>query len=226
MRRNNVLQLFLVIIFIALSETACSNREKSVSKAKTEKNAVKPYIGDYKNEFDDKPDLHAQAAKMNGISPLDTRADTIQYMKKGLLIRIATNTELYEVDKLKYSIPFLVPSAAKLLVEISKNFRDSLNKKKLTHYRLIITSVTRTEEDVENLMKRNRNAVPESAHLYGTTFDVSWKRYDKTLSESHKNVPTDKLKYILGQVLYNLKNEDRCYVKHERRQACFHITVR
>ena len=27
-------------------------------------------------------------------------------------------------------------------------------------------------------------------------------------------------------VLRDLKREDRCYVKHERRQGCFHITVK
>ena len=27
-------------------------------------------------------------------------------------------------------------------------------------------------------------------------------------------------------VLRDLKREERCYVKHERKQGCFHITVR
>ena len=35
-----------------------------------------------------------------------------------------------------------------------------------------------------------------------------------------------RLKNILGQVLYDLRSQDRCYVKYERVQPCFHITVK
>lgn len=31
---------------------------------------------------------------------------------------------------------------------------------------------------------------------------------------------------VLAMVLRDLKREERCYVKHERKQGCFHITVR
>ncbi len=211
---------------------SCSKGDSSQSGSKPNKpskpKVVAPYIGDYKNQFDDLVDAHMEAAKSKGITPLETRADTSKYVgkKEAKLVRIPLEVELFKVDKLNNSIPYLVPDAAQLLVDISKGFRDSLSHKKLAIYRLIVTSVTRTEEDVKSLMKKNRNAVPESAHSYGTTFDISWKRYDKVDSTDTRNVPTDKLKYILGQVLYTLKNQDRCYVKHERRQACFHITVR
>ena len=40
------------------------------------------------------------------------------------------------------------------------------------------------------------------------------------------NIDKDELKMVLAMVLRDLKREDRCYVKHERRQGCFHITVK
>ena len=38
--------------------------------------------------------------------------------------------------------------------------------------------------------------------------------------------PSMILKAVLGEVLRDLKKQGRCYVKHEVKQACFHITAR
>ena len=65
-----------------------------------------------------------------------------------------------------------------------------------------------------------------SAHFYGTTFDVSWARYTKVDEEDTLNIDRDRLKMVLAMVLRDLRRADRCYVKHERRQGCFHITAR
>ena len=141
-------------------------------------------------------------------------------------MRLPSELELYEMYDLTHSIPFLVPSAAKLLADISQNFRDSLYSKDLPLYRLYLTSVTRTDDDITGLTRRNINATDNSAHRYGTTFDISWKRFDQVDADTLREVSPDRLKLVLAQVLFDLKNEERCYVKHERKQACFHITVR
>lgn len=52
------------------------------------------------------------------------------------------------------------------------------------------------------------------------------KRYDQVVPDTANQVLPDRLKLVLAQVIFDLKNEGRCYVKHERQQACFHITVR
>lgn len=213
------------MLLLAIS---CSKNEKKDTKSIEHKHKkAAPYVGNYNTEFNDFPELHAAAAKEKGIKPLALRADTAKYVDKGELVRIPQKVELFKVDELKYSVPYLVPDAAKLLAEISHAFRDSLISKKLPILRLVVTSITRTDEDVAKLMKKNRNAVQESTHRYGTTFDVSWKRFDRdSCNNKSEKVSVDKLKFILGQVLYTLKNQDECYVKHERKQACFHITVR
>ncbi|MBQ2002670.1 MAG: hypothetical protein II240_05185 [Bacteroidaceae bacterium] len=45
---------------------------------------------------------------------------------------------------------------------------------------------------------------------------------------SRKNVAryNERMKKILAQVLLDLRMQGKCYVKHERMQACFHLTVR
>ena len=85
--------------------------------------------------------------------------------------------EYYEVEKLTHSIPYLIPSAARLLEDIGHNFQDSLRNLNASIYKVKVTSVTRTVDDVKNLKKRNTNSSQNSAHRYGTTFDVSWARY-------------------------------------------------
>ena len=80
--------------------------------------------------------------------------------------------------------------------------------------------------DVKKLRKSNINSSKNSAHLYGTTFDISWVRYTKTDKDDPIDLDNGQLKMVLASVLRDLKRENRCYVKHERRQGCFHITVR
>ena len=58
---------------------------------------------------------------------------------KEKLHHIETN-ELYKVDSLTHSIPYLIPSAAQLLDTIGSNFLDSLTAKGLNPNKVIVTS--------------------------------------------------------------------------------------
>lgn len=92
-----------------------------------------------------------------------------------------------------------------------------------------MTSVLRTKDDVKRLRRRNINASKNSAHFYGTTFDISWKRFQKVEDEDGRplqDVSPDTLKLVLSEVLRDLKAADKCYVKYELKQGCFHITSR
>lgn len=140
--------------------------------------------------------------------------------------RIPPELDIYKVDELKHSVPFLVDDAARLLADIGFGFRDSLVKKNMPSYKIIVTSITRTQDDVNILTKRNRNASENSVHCYGTTFDISWKRFEKAGSEKEGEVNPERLKLVLAEVLHDLRERGRCYIVHERKQACFHITVR
>ena len=36
----------------------------------------------------------------------------------------------------------------------------------------------------------------------------------------------DTLKWVLSEVLRDMREEGRCYIKYEVKQGCFHMTVR
>ncbi|MEG1684874.1 MAG: DUF5715 family protein [Bacteroides sp.] len=178
----------------------------------------------YKRSFGDLNDLHLGSAQAIGISPLSSREEAEAL--KGNLTEIVGD-EYYSVDSLTHSIPYLVPKAAGLLEKIGTNFLDSLGCKGLNPNKIIVTSVLRTKDDVKRLRRRNGNASLNSAHFYGTTFDVSYNRFEKVeLERPTQDVGSDTLKLVLSEVLRDLKKAEACYVKYELKQGCFHITAR
>lgn len=217
-----LLRLGLYTVFL-LALLGCKNKEDNKITEQKDLKVYTRFNGNYKL-FKDLPEKHLSAAQLNGISPMETRTDTSRCINK--LVRLPMELDLYKIDKLTYSVPYLVPEASQLLTKICLNFRDSLISKKMPFYKPIITSVTRTKDDVAKLTRRNGNASDNSAHTYGTTFDISWKRFEKIGVVGKNDVSTDRLKFVLGQVLHDLREREKCYIVHERKQACFHITVR
>ena len=183
-------------------------------------------VRSYRDEFPDTNAVQLVAAQKYGVKPVLNRADAEQ--RKGELVYVGSNPYFY-INKLSASIPYLVPRAAILLQDIGRNFFDSLQVKHVPLHKIKVTSVLRTREDVERLRRYNRNATEKSCHLYGTTFDIGYNKY---LTVSNPNGPqrrevrNDTLKYILSEVLRDLRNRQRCYVKYEVKQGCFHITTR
>ena len=115
-----------------------------------------------------------------------------------------------------------------LLQDIGRAFYDSLYVKGVPLHQVIVTSVLRTEEDVVRLRRHNSNASENSCHRYGTTFDVCYNRYVtvQTSSQPRRQVRNDTLKWVLSEVLRDMRQAGRCHVKYEVKQGCFHITVR
>lgn len=217
--------LLLLAAGIALSATLGGCRQKDMSLKLNQPRNIRGVIS-YKRSFGDLNEKHLGIARAIGIPPLASRqeAETL----KDRLTPIATNG-LYAVDSLTHSIPYLVPGAARLLDSIGSRFLDSLASKGLTPYTVTVTSVLRTRDDVKRLRRRNGNASMNSAHFYGTTFDLSWKRFRKVEDPDGRplqDVGADTLKMVLSEVLRDLKREERCYVKYELKQGCFHITSR
>ena len=140
------------------------------------------------------------------------------------------DTDTYVIDSLTHSIPYLIPSAKELLDDIGRIFQDSLSAKGLNPNKLIVTSVLRTEDDIAALRKHNVNASENSTHRYGTTFDLSYWRYVKIpelRGRPYEDVPPEYLRATLSQVLKDLHDQgNRCFVKYEKKQNCFHITVK
>ena len=171
--------------------------------------------------FNDSNYLHLDAAQSIGITPVASVKDA---WNAGRSLQRLQSCEEYYLDNLTHSFPYLVPEAHTLLRDIGAAFRDSLQARGGGDYRIKVTSVLRTPKMVGRLRRRNINAVATSAHLFGTTFDIS---YTKFICDSASTPRTQEdLKNLLGEVIYNLREQGRCYVKYERKQACFHITAR
>ncbi|MBR5639549.1 MAG: hypothetical protein IKW83_07270 [Muribaculaceae bacterium] len=176
--------------------------------------------------FKDDNDTHLEAGKKYGIMPVATRDDLDKII--GQLEKIESSST-FKIDSLTHSVPYLTPSAKDLLNIIGTNFQAKLKQKGLAQYRFLVTSLLRTNDDVNRLLQVNRNAVKQSSHLYGTTFDISYTRFEKVDSQPDftGEVADHKvLVNILGETLKELRDANRCYVKYERGQPCYHITTR
>lgn len=177
--------------------------------------------GRLRNIFNDTNGTHLAAAESIGIKPIACMRDA--YNLRRPLVRICTN-EYYTVDSLTHSMPFLVPEAAQLLTDIGRRFADTIRARGGHEYRIKVTSVLRTDRTVAKLRRRNRNATGQSAHCYGTTFDISYAKF--ICNDSSFIVSLADLKNILGEILYDERAKGRCYVKFEIKQGCYHVTTR
>lgn len=182
-------------------------------------------VASYADAFPDMQDVQIQAANKFGVSPVQNRAEAER--RKMELVYVGANPYFF-VEPLRSSIPYLVPRASVLLQDIGRNFFDSLQIKGVPLNKIIVTSVLRSKDDVNRLRGFNGNATENSCHLYGTTFDICYNRY-KTVAppdQPRRAVQNDTLKWVLSEVLRDLRQQGRCYVKYEVKQGCFHITTR
>ena len=177
--------------------------------------------GNLADTFDDLNDLHLAAATRVGITPISSSRDIMSM--RGPIELISSDQNLL-LDTLTHSYPYLVPEAAKLLRDIGQNFAEELKMHGNARYRLKVTSLLRTRESVKRLQRGNKNSTENSAHLYGTTFDISHRTF-AACSGNPRQLTDEQLKQILADVLLELRNQGRCLVKYEIKQACFHITT-
>ena len=183
-------------------------------------------VPSFREAFPDTNAVQLVAAKQWGVLPVKNREDA--EARKRELVYVGASP-YYHVDPLRQSIPYLVPRAAVLLQDIGEAFYDSLYVKGVPLHQLIVTSVLRSEADVARLRNFNGNATENSCHLYGTTFDICYNRY-RTVEDpdgpARRAVRNDTLKWVLSEVLRDMRQQGRCYVKYEVKQGCFHMTVR
>lgn len=176
--------------------------------------------------FPDQQQVHLTSARRLGVSSVKDRKEAER--RKNELVYVGANP-YFHIDKLHSSIPYLIPQAARLLNDIGRQYFDSLHVKGIPLHKIIVTSVLRTEDDVRRLRQRNTNATENSCHLYGTTFDICYNRYltvhDPREGE-RRAVTSDTLKWILAEVLRDIRLSERAYIKYEVKQGCFHITAR
>lgn len=236
----------IVLIGILIGVTLENNRNKITPEESHINTTTIDYAAsfnlDYGKTFNDENPVHIEAAQRFGIVPIADSASRAKALDA--MVEIFT-CDRYKVDSLEHSIPYLVPEAKDLLDDLGADFAETLKAHHLPPYKFIITSVTRTLAQRDELSGKNVNAAKESSHCYGTTIDISWKRFDPIIKQtealkegssimlpkgsSEQNEAsedkTEELKRALASLLHQYRAAGRCLVKYERKQACFHITV-
>jgi len=199
-------------------------KKKDMSMKMNDPHNIKGVIS-YQRDFPDDNDTQLAAAKAIGVKPIEKAEDAASNKQ----LKLIESNDHFTLDNLTHSVPYVVPQAAKLIDDLGANFLDSLTNKGLNPYRIIITSVTRSKEQQKQLSRNNVNATENSTHCYGTTFDISWKRFEQVADKDGRpmqEVGADTLKMVLSEVLRDARLAKRCYIKYERKQGCFHITTR
>lgn len=216
-----------LFIYVFFSARSCVRERQWLALGPIENHPVRIYDVQFAREFNDLNDTQLAVAERIGVGPVADREAAEKIKSK--LVNLE-DTDTYVIDSLTHSIPFLIPAAKALLDDIGAAFRDSLSAKGLNPYKLVVTSVLRTDEDVARLRKGNVNATDNSTHRYGTTFDLSYWRYVKIpdlRGRPYEDVPPEYLRAVLSQVLKDFHDRpNTCFVKYEKQQNCFHVTVK
>ena len=183
-------------------------------------------VHSFRDAFPDLNDVQLATAERLGQPECEDRAEASSQRDRYVYIG---DSPYFDLERLTYSVPYLVPRAAILLDEIGHSFLDSLASKGIPFHKMVVTSVLRTNEDVSRLRRRNGNASEQSCHRFGTTFDISYNIFhrvqDPDLPQQTETWAV-KLKQVLAEVLRDQRERGTCYVKYEVKQSCFHITCR
>lgn len=228
---KNKLLVFGSILTVVIIGIFIFSRPATAEKLE-ELEAIEPrVIGTIRvDKYSDLNKIHLKYAESNGIKGFKSDKEFNQNIKEfvsdGDLVKIE-NSDYYVVDKLTYSHPYLTPKAADLLDEIGERFQKKLEENNIKKRYFQITSLLRTGESQRRLGRSNVNASSNSSHLYGTTFDITYARVFRKpkLEEKYEMEDGPAIK-LLSEAIGELRKENRCVVVTERKERCFHITVR
>lgn len=185
-------------------------------------------------------EVQISRARRLGVSPT---LDLHREIAAGRLVELSDSTEYWTLRNMDYSVPYVTPATQQLLVEIGQRFHHKLDSLGIPRFRMVITSALRTPEKQAMLRRVNSNASRvESAHEFGTTVDVSYRRFaapvgaalvddvmvqtavDSVLVKAATNRGAE-LQAILGRVILEMREEGKLLVRMERRQPVYHMTV-
>jgi uncharacterized protein YcbK (DUF882 family) len=204
------LTIFLIVSFnlFPYFDTSCHDfRQKDYSKRLNDR------ILDYSDE-----------ARIKGVKVCKNDEELRERIADGKLVRVRSG-RFYIIEDMTYSSPYVTKESKMLLDEIARRFKKKASDNGLNGARFIVTSMTRKKENLKSLMKYNGNSSENSPHLYGNAFDISYKRIDARKWRL-TNCDTKFLKDALGEVIWQLKQEKKCWATYERNQSCFHIVAR
>lgn len=161
----------------------------------------------------------------NGIGkPLKFKRQITQLVEDSTLVLLQPNN-YFTIDTLFHSFAVVRPQVKVFLNQLGANLQYKLKNTPYEKVQFTVTSAFRTESTVRRLMRKNKNAIKNSAHLHGTTVDISYKTFflnNKQLSDSEAKY----IKETLSQILFKMREKKKCWVKFEYFQTCYHTVVK
>ena len=159
---------------------------------------------------------HLIAAEQAGVGTIQDENQLFNLVCGSFLVEASAGRG-YKVDQLTHSCPYITQDSKKVLEELGAAFQALAGEGNF----FTITSATRTEEQQKNLKRRNRNATDgNSSHSYGVSFDISYIRFNG-IREWNQQAQKD-----LETVLNHFQQTGKIFVIKERKQSCYHVTVR
>lgn len=191
--------------------------EEPVVTREPEEIFVVPELEPFKGRLSkDAYDDHLSAGEIGGVGLIQDEKLLLRYLENESLVEVNAG-EGYRVDKLTHSHPYLTPNAKKVLEELGKTFQAQAGGDSF----FTVTSGTRTLDQQRKLKRRNRNATSgNSSHSYGVSFDISYIRFNGKKAFNYK------AQKQLETVLNYFQETNKIYVIKERKQNCYHVTVR
>ncbi|MBN2433761.1 MAG: hypothetical protein JXK07_00685 [Spirochaetes bacterium] len=139
---------------------------------------------------------------------------------------------------------YLVPTALKALDIVAERFNSNLKSRGVdVTVKLAVSSLLRPAVYQKELTGKNSNAVDESTHSFGVSFDLFFDDYYVVLIEGSTGVSGDiineirprygfmlgdslrrQFKAILAETMLELQDEGLVYVIMEFKQRVFHVT--
>jgi hypothetical protein len=178
----------------------------------------------YSKKLNDRITDYAIQARLTGIKICEDEGDIRKRILTGQLARIRGGRQ-YIIEKMSHSYPYLTHKSKRVLNQISRRFRKKVKRDGLMGSRFIVTSMTRTSENVRGLGRYNSNASENSPHLNGNAFDISYAQFSfikLNVTECDKWY----MKEALAEVIWQVRKENQCWATYERNQGCFHIVSR
>lgn len=159
---------------------------------------------------------HLTAAELKGLRLIQDEYQLYQKIHDSTLVDVSQGRG-YRVDSLTHSFPFITPDSKAVLEELGKAYEALAGEGNF----FTVSSATRTESQQKALKRRNRNATDgNSSHSYGISFDISYIRFNGIREWDGK------AQQYLEKVLNHFQQTGKIYVIKERRQSCYHVTVR
>jgi hypothetical protein len=219
--------IFIIITFIVFISASPRDREEGfrwfVHKA-VGRDCIPYRQAIYSRKLKDMLPDYIVRSSASGIEKCKNRKELMKKFWRGEVVRIRDGRG-YSIEDLSHSYPFLTKEGKAVIREMGRRFRKKISGTKLKGSDFRVTSMTRTSEIIRRLRKSNTNASENSPHFNGNAFDISYVRFTAKkwfVTECDKYY----LKEALAEVIFQMREEKKCWATYEINQGCFHIVAR